>query len=64
MGLARHIARMDAFALRQARRAVNQTLAIQSVFDIHHTGHGNAISRTGYPIIARADQLKEHLQSP
>jgi hypothetical protein len=33
------------------------------VFDIHHTGHGNAISRTGYPIIARADQMKEHLKS-
>ena len=70
MELARHIAQMDAFALRQAKRAVNQTLdiqgfyaAIQSVFDIHHTGHGNAISRTGYPIIDRADQMKEHLKS-
>jgi enoyl-CoA hydratase len=70
MELARHIAQMDAFGLRQAKRAVNQTLdiqgfyaAIQSVFDIHHTGHGNAISRTGYPIIARADQMKEHLKS-
>src|SRR3984957_20255749 len=70
MDLARHIAQMDAFALRQAKRAVNQTLdiqgfyaAIQSVFDIHHTGHGNAISRTGYPIIARADQMKEHIAS-
>jgi enoyl-CoA hydratase/carnithine racemase len=70
MELARQIAQMDAFALRQAKRAVNQTLdiqgfyaAIQSVFDIHHTGHGNAISRTGYPIIARADQMKEHLKS-
>jgi enoyl-CoA hydratase len=70
MELARHIAQMDAFALRQAKRAVNQTLdiqgfyaAIQSVFDIHHTGHGNAISRTGYPIIARAEQMKEHLKS-
>jgi enoyl-CoA hydratase len=70
MDLARQIAQMDAFALRQAKRAVNQTLdiqgfyaAIQSVFDIHHTGHGNAISRTGYPIIARADQMKEHIAS-
>jgi enoyl-CoA hydratase/carnithine racemase len=70
MDLARHIAQMDAFGLRQAKRAVNQTLdiqgfyaAIQSVFDIHHTGHGNAISRTGYPIIARADQMKEHIAS-
>ena len=70
MDLARHIAQMDAFALRQAKRAVNQTLdvqgfyaAIQSVFDIHHTGHGNAISVTGYPIIASAGQMKEHIKS-
>ena len=40
----------------QAKRAVNQTLdvqgfyaAIQSVFDIHQTGHGNALSVGGYP---------------
>ena len=45
MDLARQIAQMHPFALRQAKRAVNQTLdiqgfyaAIQSVFDIHHTG--------------------------
>jgi enoyl-CoA hydratase len=70
MDLARQIAQMHAFALRQAKRAVNQTLdiqgfyaAIQSVFDIHHTGHGNAISVTGYPVIASAGQLKEHIKS-
>jgi enoyl-CoA hydratase len=41
---ARQIAQMHPFALRQAKRAVNQTLdiqgfyaAIQAVFDIHHT---------------------------
>ena len=33
------------------------------MFDIHHTGHGNAISRTGYPIISWADQMKEHVKS-
>jgi enoyl-CoA hydratase/carnithine racemase len=71
MELARHIARMDAFALRQAKRAVNQTLdiqgfyaAIQSVFDIHHTGHGNAISVGGYPILRSAAEMKEALKSP
>jgi enoyl-CoA hydratase/carnithine racemase len=70
MELARHIARMDAFALRQAKRAVNQTLdiqgfyaAIQSAFDIHHTGHGNAISVGGYPILRSAAEMKEALKS-
>jgi enoyl-CoA hydratase/carnithine racemase len=70
MELARHISRMDSFALRQAKRAVNQTLdiqgfyaAIQSVFDIHQTGHGNALSIGGYPIITRLAEMKEHIKS-
>jgi enoyl-CoA hydratase len=70
MDLARHIAQMDPFALRQAKRAVNQTLdvqgfyaAIQSVFDIHQTGHGNALSVGGYPILTRLAEMKEHLKS-
>jgi enoyl-CoA hydratase/carnithine racemase len=70
MELAKHISRMDSFALRQAKRAVNQTLdiqgfyaAIQSVFDIHQTGHGNALSIGGYPIITRLAEMKEHIKS-
>jgi enoyl-CoA hydratase/carnithine racemase len=70
MKLAGHIAGMDPFGLRQAKRAVNQTLdvqgfyaAIQAVFDIHQTGHGNALSVTGYPIITRLEGMKEHLKS-
>lgn len=70
MDLARQIAQMHPFALRQAKRAVNQTLdiqgfyaAIQSVFDIHHTGHGNALSVGGYPILIRADEMKERIKS-
>ncbi len=70
MDLAKHIAQMDPFGLRQAKRAVNQTLdvqgfyaAIQSVFDIHQTGHGNALSVGGYPILTRLDAMKEHLKS-
>ena len=70
MELARHISQMDPFALRQAKRAVNQTLdiqgfyaAIQSVFDIHHTGHGNALSVGGYPILIRAEEMKERIAS-
>jgi enoyl-CoA hydratase len=37
--------------------------AIQSVFDIHQTGHGNALSISGYPVIARAEEMKEYLKS-
>jgi enoyl-CoA hydratase/carnithine racemase len=64
--LAETIAAMPAFGLRQAKRAVNQTLdvqgfyaAIQSVFDIHQTGHGHALSVTGYPVLARLDEMKK-----
>jgi enoyl-CoA hydratase/carnithine racemase len=70
MDLARQIAQMHPFALRQAKRAVNQTLdiqgfyaAIQAVFDIHHTGHGNALSVGGYPILIRAEEMKERIAS-
>ena len=51
LALAAEIAEMHPFALAQAKRAVNQTLdimgfyaSLQSVFDIHATGHGNALS--------------------
>ena len=70
MELARHIAQMHPFALRQAKRAVNQTLdvqgfyaAIQSVFDIHQTGHGNAISVSGYPVLTRLEGMKEKIKN-
>jgi enoyl-CoA hydratase/carnithine racemase len=67
--LATHIAGMPPFGLRQAKRAVNQTLdvqgfyaAIQSVFDIHQTGHGNALSVNGYPVLARFDEMKSKIK--
>jgi enoyl-CoA hydratase/carnithine racemase len=67
--LAERIARMPAFGLRQAKRAVNQTLdvqgfyaAVQSVFDVHQTGHGNALSVSGYPILAKLDEMKRKLR--
>jgi enoyl-CoA hydratase/carnithine racemase len=67
--LAQQIARMPSFGLRQAKRAVNQSLdvqgfyaAIQSVFDIHETGHGNALSVTGYPILTQLDAMKERIK--
>ncbi|MEU5880577.1 enoyl-CoA hydratase [Spirillospora sp. NPDC047279] len=67
--LAERIAAMHPFALRQAKRAVNQTLdvqgfhaAIQSVFDVHQTGHGNALSVGGYPVLVDLAQMKAKLQ--
>ena len=52
MKIALEIAQMEPFGLAMAKRAVNQTLdiqgqysAIQTVFDIHTIGHGNALGR-------------------
>jgi enoyl-CoA hydratase/carnithine racemase len=70
MELAGQIARMPPFALRQAKRAVNQTLdvqgfyaAIQSVFDIHQTGHGHALSAGGYPVLVRLEEMKDRIKA-
>ncbi|MFD0686418.1 enoyl-CoA hydratase [Actinomadura fibrosa] len=70
MELAGQIAQMDSFALRQAKRAVNQTLdvqgfyaAIQAVFDIHETGHGNALSVGGYPVLMRLEEMKGRIKA-
>ncbi|WP_329320877.1 enoyl-CoA hydratase [Streptomyces sp. NBC_01262] len=70
MELARQIARMPSFGLRQAKRAVNQTLdvqgfyaALQSVFDIHETGHGNALSVGGYPILTQLEDMKAKIKN-
>ncbi len=58
MELAVQIAAMDPWGLAQAKRAVNQTLdimgqysALQAGFDIHWTGHANAMVRTGSPLL-------------
>ena len=66
--LADQIATKHPFALRQAKRAVNQTLdvqgfyaAIQSVFDIHQTGHGHALSESGLPILLSLDGMKSEI---
>ncbi len=70
MELADHISQHNPFGLAQAKRAVNQTLdvqgyyaALQSVFDIHHTGHGNAMSITGFPILMKLEGMKEGLKA-
>lgn len=67
--LAEQIARMPAFGLRQAKRAVNQTLdiqgfyaAVQAVFDIHQTGHGNAMTVGGWPVLVNLDGMKANIQ--
>jgi enoyl-CoA hydratase/carnithine racemase len=66
MALAAEIAEMHPFALAQAKRAVNQTqdvqgfyTALQAVFDIHQTGHGNALSVGGYPVLVNLDEMKK-----
>ncbi|MEU5879159.1 enoyl-CoA hydratase [Spirillospora sp. NPDC047279] len=70
MELAEQISRMHPFALRQAKRAVNQTLdvqgfyaAVQSVFDVHQTGHGNALSDGGFPVLMRLEGMKDKLRT-
>lgn len=67
--LAAEIAKHNAFGLAQAKRAVNQTLdvqgyhaALQSVFDVHHTGHGNALSVAGYPILMDLEGMKANIK--
>jgi enoyl-CoA hydratase len=69
--LAAEIATKHPFALRQAKRAVNQTLdvqgfyaAIQAVFDIHQTGHGHALSESGLPILMLLDGMKAEVAKP
>jgi enoyl-CoA hydratase/carnithine racemase len=69
--LAAQIAKQHPFALRQAKRAVNQTLdvqgfyaAIQAVFDIHQTGHGHALSESGLPILMLLDGMKQEIGKP
>jgi enoyl-CoA hydratase len=66
--LAAEIATKHPFALRQAKRAVNQTLdvmgfyaAVQAVFDIHQTGHGHALSESGLPILMLLDGMKQEV---
>ena len=67
--LAAEIAKRHPFALRQAKRAVNQTLdvqgfyaAIQSVFEIHQNGHGHALSESGLPILMRLEDMKGEIR--
>jgi enoyl-CoA hydratase len=66
--LALQIAQKHPFALRMAKRAVNQTLdvqgfttAVQAVFDIHSLGHGHAISESGLPVLVGLDGMKREI---
>ena len=68
--LALEIAKKHPWALRMAKRAVNQTLdvqgfttAIQAVFDIHQLGHGHAITETGYPVLVGLEAMKGEIAS-
>lgn len=69
MGLATQIAQMHPFALAQAKRAVNQTMdvqgfytAVQAVFDIHQTGHGNALAVAGAPILVDLEAMRDSMR--
>jgi enoyl-CoA hydratase len=71
LALAHEIAQHHPFALAQAKRAVNQTLdvmgqyaAVQSVFDIHATGHGNAISVCGWPALVGLEGMRKPTADP
>jgi enoyl-CoA hydratase len=62
MRLARRIAQMDPWALRLAKRAVNQTLdtmgfsnSIAACFDMHHLGHTRALAATEGNTVVMAD---------
>jgi enoyl-CoA hydratase len=66
MALAQRIAKNDAFSLRMAKRAVNQTLDIQgytssidAIFDMHQLGHARAALVTGgIPSLAGLNAMK------
>jgi enoyl-CoA hydratase len=68
MRLAHRIAQTDPWALRLAKRAVNQTLdtmgfsaSIAACFDMHHLGHARALAATGGQTVVMADlqRMKE-----
>lgn len=68
--LAAQIATNNPFGLAQAKRAVNQTLdsqgyyaALRAAFDIHSTGHGNAITVGGYPVLMGLQEMKGELNN-
>ena len=68
--LARQIAEMHPFALAQAKRIVNNTLdmmgqhnALQAAFDVHTTGHGHALSVSGWPVLMGLEGMKKAQKS-
>jgi enoyl-CoA hydratase/carnithine racemase len=68
--LALEIASKHPWALRMAKRAVNQTLdiqgftnAVQAVFDVHTLGHGHAMTECGYPVLVDLEAMKKEIAS-
>lgn len=67
MEMAHRIARVDPFALRMAKRAVNKTMDIQgytnavdACFDMHHLGHMRArVVTGGMPALVGLSSMKE-----
>ena len=69
MAWANRIADMDPFGLYQAKRAVHQTMdaqgyhaAVRACFDIHHVGHGHAMTECGQPVLVDLDQMKHEVR--
>jgi enoyl-CoA hydratase len=67
MDLAREIATRHPFALKMAKRAVNQTMdmqgfraAIQALFDLHEVGHGHFLSEVGAPALLDLDAMRRN----
>jgi enoyl-CoA hydratase len=62
------MAQKHPFALRMAKRAINQTLdiqgftsAVEAAFPLHQLGHGRAITESGYPVLVGLDGMKEQV---
>jgi len=63
--LAHQIAQQDSFALRMAKRSVNQTLdimgfgaAIEHGFDLHHYGHARSLTLGSRPTTSGLEDMK------
>ena len=63
--LAHRIAQQDSFALRMAKRSVNQTLdimgfgaAIEHGFDLHHYGHARSLTLGSRPTTSGLEDMK------
>lgn len=73
LNMANKIARMDPFALRMAKRAINQAQdnmglrsSLSAAFDMHHLGHAHAVVATNLTsnVLADLDEMKSETSDP